>query len=52
MEEKQPICQPTQRDLYQLQIEEYTATNRHGPGDHSFRLIPKMDPSVLDKSKN
>jgi hypothetical protein len=25
-------------ELIQLQIREYQATNRHGPGDHTFRI--------------
>lgn len=32
----------TVKDLLQLQIKEYQATNRHGPGDHSF-MIPTGD---------
>jgi hypothetical protein len=50
MEKKQPGRRPTERELEQLQIEEYIATNRHGPGDHSF-TIPKRDDPPLDKAK-
>ena len=50
MEKKQLVRRPTQRELEQLQIEEYIATNRHGPGDHSF-TIPKRDELPLNKTK-
>ena len=45
MEKKQRRRRPTQRELDRLQIEEYIATNRHGPGDHTFTI-------VLDKPKD
>jgi len=47
MEKKQPRRRPTQRELDRLQIEEYIATNRHGPGDHTFTFT-----LVLDKPKD
>ena len=36
MEKKRPSRRPTKRELDRLQIEEYIATNPHGPGDHSI----------------
>jgi hypothetical protein len=51
MEKKQRTRRPTQRQLEQLQIEEYTATNRHGPGDHTFTLLPRVD-EIVDKPKD
>lgn len=41
MTKKEPQHPATPEDLdelSQLQIQEYIATNRHGPGDHSIRL--------------
>jgi len=52
MEKKQRTRRPTQRQLDQLQIEESMATNRHGPGDHTFTLFPKMDEIEVDKPKD
>lgn len=51
MERKQRARRPTQRQLEKLQIEEYIATNRHGPGDHSFTISRANEPSP-DKPKN
>jgi len=52
MEKKQRIRRPTQRQLDRLQIEEYIATNRHGPGDHTFTVLPKVDKIEVDKPKD
>jgi hypothetical protein len=30
--------------LTELQIREYVATNRHGPGDHTFTIPPRDKP--------
>jgi hypothetical protein len=49
MEKKQCDRRRTQRQVEQLQIEEYMATNRHGPGDHTFTLLPKVDEIEVDK---
>jgi hypothetical protein len=41
MTKKEPQRPPTpeeMEELIQLQTQEYVATNRHGPGDHTFRL--------------
>jgi hypothetical protein len=40
MEKKRPSRRPTkrERELDRLQIEEYIATNPHGPGDHGITL--------------
>jgi hypothetical protein len=45
MDKKQRTRRPTRRELDRLQIEEYIATNRHGPGNHSFEIRLKMSRS-------
>jgi len=42
--------------LNELQIREYVATNRHGPGDHTFTIPPyghdnKVTVLPFDKTK-
>jgi hypothetical protein len=39
--------------LDELQIREYIATNRHGPGDHTFTVPPEDKATVVpfDKTK-
>jgi hypothetical protein len=51
-EMKQCPRPPTRRQLEQLQIEEYMATNRHRPGDHTFRIISEADIILPDKPKD
>jgi hypothetical protein len=52
MEKKQRPRRPTQPQLEQLQIEEYMATNRHGPGDGTFRIISEGDTILPEKPKD
>jgi len=39
--DKQRLGSPQFEKVIQEQIREYEATNRHGPGDHIFRVLPE-----------
>lgn len=41
MQKKKTTRRPSRRELDKLQIEEYIANNRHGPGDHTFTFTTK-----------
>jgi hypothetical protein len=39
--DKPRLGSPRFEKVIQEQIREYEATNRHGPGDHTFRVLPE-----------
>jgi hypothetical protein len=39
--DKPRLGSPEFEKAIQEQIREYEATNRHGPGDHTFRVLPE-----------
>jgi hypothetical protein len=41
--DKPRLGSPQFEKAIQAQIREYEATNRHGPGDHTFRLVTPQD---------